>query len=276
MALNLDKIRSRLTTLSSTNKTSDQRSKLIWKPSPGKQTIRIVPYAKDPENPFIELKFHYNMNGRTYLSPDTFNRPDPIVEFSNKLKSTGDKDEWRMGKKLEPKMRTFAPIIVRGAEEEGVKFWGFGKQVYESLLSVIADPDYGDITDLASGRDVVVEFKTAKETGKEFPTTSIMVKPNRTPAVDPNKKELIEGIKDQPDVLDLFSEPSYEELKTAMDAWLHTSDEESVDVSDDNTTVSESSPSEEAEQKESVSPSASTSKENAEDITKAFDNLFGN
>ena len=26
-------------------------------------------------------------------------------------------------------MRTFAPVVVRGKESEGVKFWGFGKTV---------------------------------------------------------------------------------------------------------------------------------------------------
>ena len=64
-------------------------------------------------------------------------------------------------------MRTYAPVVVRGEESQGVKFWGFGKTVYQELLSII-DPDYGDITDPISGRDVSVEFKTAEETGASF------------------------------------------------------------------------------------------------------------
>ena len=74
-----------------------------------------------------------------------------------------------MARKLEAKMRTFAPVIVRGEEGQGVRFWGFGKTVYQELLSVIADPDYGDITDAVSGRDVSVEFITAEESGASFP-----------------------------------------------------------------------------------------------------------
>ena len=53
-------------------------------------------------------------------------------------------------------------MIVRGEENEGVKYWGFGKTVYQELLSII-DPDYGDISDPVSGRDVVVEFKTERK-----------------------------------------------------------------------------------------------------------------
>ena len=35
-------------------------------------------------------------------------------------------------------------MVVRGEEKQGVKFWGFGKTVYQELLSIM-DPDYGDI-----------------------------------------------------------------------------------------------------------------------------------
>ena len=85
------------------------------------------------------------MNNKSYLSPISFGRPDPIEEFAQKLKQSGNREEYQMARKLEAKMRTFAPVIVRGEETQGVRFWGFGKTVYQELLSVIADPDYGDI-----------------------------------------------------------------------------------------------------------------------------------
>ena len=223
MALDISKLKSRLNSLSNTN----QKSNLIWKPKPGKQVVRIVPYKYEPDNPFIELKFHYNINNKTYLSPDSFGRPDPIVEFSNRLKKTGSKEDWQMGRKMEPKMRTFAPVIVRGEEGEGVKFWGFGKQVYQELLSIISDPDFGDITDLTGGRDIVVEFKTA-EGGASFPETSIRVKPNVSVAIDPKNAQLLDALKSQVNILDLFPEYSYEELKEVMDKWLNP-DTESAD-----------------------------------------------
>ena len=51
-------------------------------------------------------------------------------------------------------MRTYAPVVVRGEESQGVKFWGFGKTVYQELFHN-SHPDYGDITDQVSGRDVL-------------------------------------------------------------------------------------------------------------------------
>ncbi len=171
--MDLNAIRKRLGQLQTTN----NRTSSLWKPQPGKTQIRIVPYAFNKDNPFIELFFNYNLNNRSYLSPISFGRPDPIEEFAQKLKASGNKEDYQLSKKLEAKMRTFAPVIVRGEESQGVKFWGFGKTVYQELLSIIADPDYGDITDPVNGRDITVEFKTAAELGKTYPETYIRVKP---------------------------------------------------------------------------------------------------
>lgn len=283
MAVDLSKLKNRLSSLTSKN----NQTQLLWKPKAGEQVIRIVPYKYQPDNPFIELKFHYGIGGKdsggnqvnkTYLSPDTFHRPDPIVEFSNRLKKNGSKEDWRRGKDMEPKMRTFVPVIVRGEEELGVRFWGFGKQVYQDILSFMADPDYGDITDLLNGKDVTVIFTTAEKSGKNFPETTIRVKPKTTPAVDPTNSALVEALKNQVNILDLFPEPTYEELKNAMNAWLNPGDEPSVDVSEPSQpdvvttpTPTVSAPTPKATSK---SPSATAAQANTDDLTKAFDNLF--
>lgn len=273
MPLDLNKIKSRLDSLKSTqNKTT-----AVWKPNPGKNVIRIVPYAHNPENPFIELLFHYNMNGKTYLSPASFGRPDPIVEFANKLKKSGDKEEWKTGRSLEPKLRTYVPVLVRGAEHEGVKFWGMGKQVYQEILAIIADADYGDITDLKNGRDIVVEFKTAEETGKSFPETAIRVKPNVTPAFDSNDASIREKVKNQKNVTELFPELSYEELATVMDTWLNSSQE----AAEDNEPATSTAPSnDETETPAPAAPKSATIKaavkapSNTKAIADEFNDLF--
>ena len=232
MAIDLDAIRKKLNNLQS--QTGKQNN--LLKPEPGKQTIRIVPYQYDKDNPFRELFFHYNLGKKIYLSPVTFGKADPVVEFCEKLKATGNKEDWQMARKMEPKMRCYAPVIVRGQESEGVKFWGFGKQVYQELLSIIADPDYGDITDPMNGRDVTVEF-TAAEGAGSFPKTSIRVKPNTSAATD--SKDVAEKITNaQKEITEIFKEVSYDDLITALSEWLNPEDE--VQESHDNTTVQDS------------------------------------
>lgn len=278
MPVDLSKLKNRLSSLTSKN----NQTQLLWKPKAGEQVIRIVPYKYQPDNPFIELKFHYGIGGKdsggnpvskTFLSPDTFHRPDPIVEFSNRLKKNGSKEDWRRGKDMEPKMRTFVPVIVRGEEELGVRFWGFGKQVYQDILSFMADPDYGDITDLLNGKDVTVIFTTAEKSGKNFPETTIRVKPKSMPAVDPSNSTLVEALKNQINILDLFPEPTYEELKGAMNAWLNPGDESLVDVSQSDA-LKTPTVNEPDSKFTSKSPSANIVQPNTDDLTKAFDNLF--
>ena len=258
--MDINAIKKRLTQLTSqTNKTSN-----LWKPQPGKNQIRIVPYAHNKDNPFIELFFHYDIGQRSYLSPMSFGRPDPIEEFADKLKAGGNKDDWKLGKKLEAKMRTFVPVIVRGQEKEGVKFWGFGKTVYQELLTFIADPDYGDIADPTTGRDIVVTFKTAEETGKAFPSTSIMVKPNQTAITD--DKDVIESVKNQVNITELYKELSYEDLTGVLEDWLNPSDSDEEEAKE-----------EEAETaKDEVAKTVDTKTETATNAADAFDDLFNN
>ena len=109
--------------------------------------------------------------------------------------------------------------VVRGQESEGVKFWGFGKTVYQELLSINTDPDYFDITDAMNGRDIVVEFKTAEELGTAFPKTNIRVKPNQTPITeDANLMETL--LNSQKNLNEIYKEQSYEELTSVLESWI--------------------------------------------------------
>jgi len=249
--MDLNAIRKRLGQLQTTN----NRTSSLWKPQPGKTQIRIVPYEFNKDNPFIELFFHYNLNNRSYLSPISFGRPDPIEEFAQKLKGSGNKEDYQLSKKLEAKMRTFAPVIVRGEESQGVKFWGFGKTVYQELLSIIADPDYGDITDPVNGRDVVVEFISAEESGASFPKTNIRVKPNQTPISD--EPSVLEKVKtSQKDITEIYQEQSYEDLTNVLNEWLNPSEDSTEETTQDSVSTSE----------------LETSK--VKDTSEAFDELF--
>ena len=260
--MDINAIKNRLTQLESTSSTT----KSFWKPQPGKQVVRIVPYKHNKDNPFIELFFHYNLgNNKTYLSPMSFGRPDPVAEFADKLKSTGNKDEWIQGKRLEPKMRTFAPVIVRGQENEGVKFWGFGKTVYQELLSVIADPDYGDITDSMNGRDIMIERQTPAEAGNQYGKTTVRVKPNQTPITE-DDNQLQSVFDNQADLTELYTEPSYDDLKEVLKNYLNPSSDETETTTETASTTSTTTST-------SATPSATTAKKTA-DVEDAFDQLF--
>ena len=273
MGIDINAIKGRLNKLQNTQKKSDS----LWKPTPGKSQVRIVPYKFDKDNPFIELYFHYNINNKTYLSPQSFGRPDPIVEFADKLKRMGDKEDWKAAKAMEPKLRTFVPVIVRGEEGEGVRFWGFGKTVYQEILGYIADPDYGDITDPTSGRDLTVEYKSAEEAGTTYPTTTLRVKPKETPLSEDSDKA-ISFIEGQTEITDLYSELSYDELKSVLEGWLNPNAESTEESTSQQTLSTKPATETTTTTSHDMGGSVETKTESkkTDDVAAAFDDLFNN
>ena len=271
---------SRFNSLQNTSKKSDS----LWKPTPGKHQIRLVPYKFNKDIPFIELFFHYNINNKTYLSPASFGRPDPIVEFAEKLKRTGDTDDWKAGKKMEPKLRTFAPVIVRGKENEGVKFWGFGKTVYQDILGYIADPDYGDITDPMNGRDIVVEIQSAEDSNAAYPTTTIRVKPSQSKLAE--SADQIQSLLDnQKNITELYSELSYSELKGVLENWLNPGSATSTDEVVEELEAPKAAPKPQPKVSADLGGTQEVGdlpwekeepKKPADDVASAFDDLFNN
>jgi hypothetical protein len=162
-------------------------------------------------------------------------------------------------------MRCYVPIIVRGKEMEGVKFWGFGKQVYQELLGFIADPDYGDITDPVAGRDIAVEFKAADQTGKSYPETTIRVKPNQTAVTD--NKAILEKLGNQPKVTDIFKESSYEEMTKMLHNWLDP---------ENNPTPEAETPAPKASNANKAGLEEAAPVAKVDDVASAFDSLFNN
>ena len=268
----------RFQTLQNTAKKSDH----LFKPGNGNSIIRIVPYKFNKDNPFIELYFHYNINNKTYLSPMSFGRPDPIVEFAEKLKRTGDTEDWKSGRRMEPKLRTFAPVIVRGKESEGVKFWGFGKTVYQDILQYIADPDYGDITDPITGRDVALNVTPGDDSGKTYPTTQLRIKPS-TSKISTDATQAAEILDKQMDITELYQELSYAELKTILENWLDPSKAESEESQD--TASSVESPKETVKETsktvaseglpwDTATETKKVDSKKTADVSDAFDELF--
>lgn len=262
MSLDISAIKAKLDKLQNKN----TRQNLLWKPSPGSQTVRILPYKETPENPFIELHFHYDFGGKNFVSPLSFGDSDPIYEFAMNLRKSGDRDSYIQSKKFEPKMRTYVPVLVRGEEGEGIKYWGFGKQVYEEILGYIADPDYGDITHPETGRDIVIEFEKP-EVG--YPKTTIRVKPNQTKAMDDVAK-LKELIQQQTPITELYTPQSYSELEEALNAYLNG--ESSTETVTETTTISHDMGGsvETNEQPKKEEPVVAATSE----VESAFDDLF--
>lgn len=228
--MDLAAIKAKLDALNNQGNTQDKvdYSKLFWKPELGKKTIRIVPSAYNPSFPFTELRFHYLISKFPLLSLSNFGKQDPVEEFIKELKRTSkDKEDWSLAGKLTPKTRIFAPIIVRGEEEKGVRLWGFGVTIYKALLALAEDEDIGDFTDVMTGWDLVVE----QQKGNPYPETSVRIKPKQSPLSD-DKKQVELWLKEQPNPLESFNQYDYEFIKARLQAYINPSEEGEIPAKD--------------------------------------------
>jgi hypothetical protein len=116
-------------------------------------------------------------------------------------------------------MRVYAPIIVRGEEDKGVQIWGFGKMVYQALLNIMLDEDYGDITDPLEGRDVKVTC--TREAGRKWATTTVRPRGKET-ALSANKPQATEWMSGIPDPTGMYECKSYDELTKIINDWLNS------------------------------------------------------
>jgi hypothetical protein len=192
------------------------RTLTFFKPGLGKHLVRFVPYKENPENPFVELYFHYNIGPKVMLSPISYGEKDPIVEFANTLSKSKDPEDWKLAKKLKPKMRTFALVIDRKEEEKGPRWFDFGKTVYQSLLALAADEEVGDFTDILQGRDIKVDVVA----GANYNETSVMPAMKLTPLSKNN--ELVEKwLNEQPELISNYKKYSFDEIKGFLEKWLN-------------------------------------------------------
>ena len=233
--MDINLLKSKLSSLNSAGKKSGTQgekidyTKIFWKPQPGKYQIRILPSKFNKSNPFREVFFHYGFAKGPILALNNFGEADPIMEFAAKLRATRDKENYLLAKKLDPKMRVFAPVIVRGEEDKGVRLWEFGNTIYKTLLGFAADEDYGDFTDIAEGRDFTVEADYTEVAGKRVVGCTLRIKP-KTTSISESSEYINKWLEEQPDIIALNRKREYNDIKELLAKWLDPEAEEEQQV----------------------------------------------
>lgn len=273
--MNLDAIKKKLDELNNSEQGNVNNSDKFWTVPFGKSQVRIVPSMYNPDNPFTELKFHNKLAKYPILALSNFGEQDPVEDLIEKLRETSDKENWSLSGKLTPRPRYFVPVIVRGEEDKGVRIWSIGITTYKALLTLAADEEIGDYTDIANGTDMVVE-KVKKD---PFPEITIRAKRTSSPLSE-NKEELEKWLKDQPDPTELFRKPDYnyikKKLKEYLDPSTATESTEKVEAKVDED-VKKVAPKEETptELKLNTTTAPATKKAVQKSTTSKFDDLFG-
>ena len=230
MGINLDKMREKLATLKGQGGDRDN----FWRPEDGTQAIRIVPTPDG--DPFKEKWFHYNLgNTPGFLCPKrNYNDECSVCEFASKLWRDGvdknDDESKKLAKSFFVRPRFFSPVLVRGEEDKGVRIWGYGKMAYENLLSLVLNPEYGDITDPETGTDLTMTY--GKPPGASFPQTKLVPRRRSSELCEDmtaeSCAELLESI---PEFDTLFERKTSEDVTALLDTFMNSGVEDPEAVS---------------------------------------------
>jgi len=267
--MSLDKIKAKLEALKqqstqSSGEGNKEFKKITWKPSPGKQVIRILPNI--PLNlldkPFVPIDFYFQYGKMYQMSPSNFDKPDPIIEYCNeallpkgvRVPAEEFKSAMELKKKLQPQTRIFCPVLVRGEEHLGVRFWEFGIKTYRDLSVFFDDDDYADAASLTNGIDFNIEFIPSPDP-KDARHNKVIPTPKRNSSPATEDPELIKLINEMPNIMENYQEANYDDLKNSLRNFLQ---------------VPENIKSEPAKEKESV-PNPRNVTVNHDETNKGFD-----
>lgn len=204
-------------------------TKIFFKPKPGKYQVRILPNKYDKAWPIREVQFHYGFAKGPILALTNWKEADPIADFAKQLRKSSDKEDWQLAKKIEPKSRFFAAVVVRGEEHLGARLWEFGKLTNDQLVGIAADDDYGDFTDITDGRDFTIEATEDVIAGRKGIKCNLRVKPKTSPISE--DAALVEKLlNEQPDILGINRKYTYDALKDILSKWLNPEDEAATEA----------------------------------------------
>jgi hypothetical protein len=271
--MDLSKIKNRLDNLNQASKPKNTEKKdytlIYWKPkAEGKFQIRFVPSKLNKDNPFQEIFMHYGIGKFPIVALTNWGEDDPVVEFSKKLRTSSDSENWRLAKQLDPKMRVFAPVIVRGEEEKGVRLFEFSKTLYMELLSVADDEDYGDFTDINQGFDFVVTATKVQD--RPGFGLSLRPKPKQTPLSD-NADTIKTWLENQPILLEERYKYTYDKLKEELQNFISGGEEQEDTIVSEPAVGFESEAPAKEEKKFTLSTQGTPKKAKSEEFDSLFD-----
>lgn len=168
--LNIDKIRNR-------QAETAKGGGSWWKPAKGKNVIRIFKFSHEVTKQDVAMHYfkkdelgetmdeldravtlHYNVEGqeRPVISNKTV-----MLQYADLKDSSSEADKER-AQKMRPTRKYYLNVLDINDQESGIKVWGAPKSVYNDILNVLMEEDYGGEDELfgIKGTDFLVQYNS--------------------------------------------------------------------------------------------------------------------
>lgn len=194
-----------------------------WKPqSNGKYLIRFLPNP-DPNGIFYKAALQHKIGENYYFCPRTDGGNCPICEKYNKLWKINTTASIALAREIKPKEQYLYNIIVRQEldkpTQDPTKVFVYmaGKKLHGALMNYFWDEDFGDLTDVDSGFDFVLQ----KEDGDGGFPSYLNSKPRTKPSkLFESDNQIEKALRDYKNLDKEVEIQSYDELKESLTRFL--------------------------------------------------------
>lgn len=202
----------------------------FWGPKVGKNIIRILPPKNREEDAdavfFTKIKVHWGVGPgkkrttcRKTVDP---NQSCPACEYSDELIASGRKEDVIAGRNLSANEKYVMCVVDVQDTSKGVQIFEASRTLFNDILQLFLDEDYGDIDSLETGRHVKIE---RVGTGK-FDTKYTVIPAGNPTRVDSRIMEKVL------DLTALYQIPTLEEVEATLKGEEIASPEEKKEAED--------------------------------------------
>lgn len=230
-----EEIKARLAALNSKGNGNSTNKKFFYNEclsiKEGTQYYRLLPSKSQNENPFFEVHSHWldvpsfkkdSARREVFCTANTpgFGSPCPICEYRKNLFIINDTES---AKKYFPNFDAYCNVLEVDQDNPSKlsntnpKFLKLRRAEYISIMEFIAEPDYGDLTSLETGRTLKF-VRTKKGPNARDWETKIFPLPNQFKIEDPKSIDAI--FSEMKNVKDAYMEEkdiSFEKTKEILD-----------------------------------------------------------
>ena len=104
------------------------------------------------------------------------------------------------------------------------------------FFNLADNEDIGDFTDVAEGRDIIINTVGPESTGTQYNKSTIMPRTKQTSLAD-DASLIKKWLEEQPNPMEEFKKYSFDEMKAALQEWLTPEEPEEGTIIDEGTTT---------------------------------------
>ena len=164
----------------------------------GRNIVRILPEVHSMDFFFQTVGRHYMPNKKNFYCSNFTSEGEltcPICELVSQLYKAGDKSSRALAGQIRVRKQYWMNVIDRSNESRGPLMLTPGVTIFNSIVAMISDPDWGDITDVDEGIDLIIT-----RTGKGLDTSyEVMGKRNPSP-LSKDPKQVTEWLSEAKDL----------------------------------------------------------------------------